>query len=111
MDLKRNIQGITEMKITTDIGKYLGFPLSRKRKPKETLQYIIDRVKSKLAIWKANSLSMAGRLTLAKSVIDSVPLYPMQVSQIPLSVCREVERLQCNFIWGKSGSHGLHNLS
>ena len=80
------------------IGKYLGCPLSRKRKPRETFQYIIDRVNSKLAVWKTSSLSMAGRITLAKSIISSVPMYPMQVTQISLSICKEVERLQCNFI-------------
>ncbi|KAK4257313.1 hypothetical protein QN277_006916 [Acacia crassicarpa] len=108
---KSAIQDITQMRITTDIGKYLGFPLSRKRKPQETFQYILDRVNSKLANWKANSLSMAGRITLANSVISAVPLYPMQVSQIPISICKEIERLQCNFIWGNSNPHGYHNLS
>ncbi|KAK4252645.1 hypothetical protein QN277_014390 [Acacia crassicarpa] len=95
------IQSITNMKITAEIGTYLGFPLSRKRKPTATFQYIVERVSAKLATWKANSLSMAGRITLAKSILSSVPLYPMQVAHVPLSICKEVERIQCNFIWGR----------
>ena len=49
---------------------YLGVPLFKNRPKKEFLLPIIDRIKSKLASWKGKALSMAGRLTLIKSVIS-----------------------------------------
>ncbi|XP_028767839.1 uncharacterized protein LOC114725488 [Neltuma alba] len=108
---KQRIKEITGMNISTKIGKYLGFPITRLRKPTDTFQFIIDRVKSKLAGWKENCLLMAGRITLAKSVLSAIPLYPMQVSKIPIAVCHEVERLQRKFIWGHSQSlHGFHPI-
>ncbi|KAK4267638.1 hypothetical protein QN277_024391 [Acacia crassicarpa] len=107
--VKGRVKSLLGMKISEDFGKYLGFPLSKQRRNKNTFQYVIDRVKSKLAMWKVNCLSTAGRITMAKYVISSIPLYPMQVAQLPISVCQEVERLQRNFIWGRNDeSRGYH---
>ncbi|KAK4258521.1 hypothetical protein QN277_004963 [Acacia crassicarpa] len=102
---KNSIRVLSQMTISCDIGRYLGFPLSRSRNSRETFHYVIERVQSKLSVWKARSLSMAGRVTLAKSVISSIPLYPMQVARLPKGVCLAVEKIQRNFIWG----HGDNN--
>ncbi|KAK4262419.1 hypothetical protein QN277_027981 [Acacia crassicarpa] len=106
---KQIIKDVTHMKVSSDIGKYLGFPLSRNRRKKDTFNYIIERVRNKLSAWKVNCLSTAGRITIAKSVLSSIPLYPMQVARIPRSICLQVERLQRNFIWGHDESqHKFH---
>ncbi|PNX78113.1 hypothetical protein L195_g034088 [Trifolium pratense] len=62
-------------KETNDFGKYLGVPPTG-RAPKR------------------------GRLTLAKSVIEAVPIYPMMSTKIPKSCLDEIQRIQCQFIWG-----------
>ncbi|MCH82962.1 putative ribonuclease H protein [Trifolium medium] len=54
----------------------------------------------KLANWKARQLSFAGRVTLAKSVIEAIPIYPMMTNKIPKSCLEEIQKLQRNFIWG-----------
>ncbi|KAL4358598.1 hypothetical protein AHAS_Ahas09G0302700 [Arachis hypogaea] len=41
-----------------------------------------------------------GRLTLAQSTMSPILNYQMQHEKVPKRVCREVERLQRNFIWG-----------
>lgn len=48
---------------------------------------------------------MAGRLTLAKSVIQAMPSYIMQSSIVPKTVCDEVDRLCRDFVWGDSQDH------
>jgi hypothetical protein len=59
-------------------------------------------MQNKLAAWKAKNLSFAGRVTLAKSVMEAIPIYPMMTTNIPQSVLHEIQRLQRSFIWGDS---------
>ncbi|KAK2394949.1 hypothetical protein QL285_056723 [Trifolium repens] len=85
---------------TTDLGKYLGIPLFGRAPKRADYQYLIDQVSSKLSAWKARHLSFAGRVTLAKSVLEAVPIYPMMTSKIPKSCLDDIQRIQRNFIWG-----------
>lgn len=50
-------------------------------------------------MWKANSLSLAGRVTLVQSVLSSIPIYSMQTALLPRGICDEVEKLSMRFIW------------
>ncbi|PPS19615.1 hypothetical protein GOBAR_AA00965 [Gossypium barbadense] len=50
-------------------------------------------MQERLVGWKAHSLSLAGRIMLAKPVLSSMPIYAMQKSVIPSSVCLEMERI------------------
>lgn len=47
---------------------------------------------------------MAGRITLAKSVLLAIPNYFMGTVHLPISICREIEKITRNFIWGSSTS-------
>jgi hypothetical protein len=85
---------------TTQLGKYLGVPVTGRAPRRADYQYIIDEVSSKLTNWKANQLSFAGRVTLAKSVMEAIPIYPMMTNCIPEGCLEEIQRLQRNFIWG-----------
>lgn len=62
----------------TSIGKYLGFPINHKGAPRNRLNFIAERVMTKLSRWKARFLSFAGRSVLVKSVMSVVPNYVMQ---------------------------------
>jgi hypothetical protein len=53
-----------------------------------------------LTKWKANQLSFAGRVTLAKSVIEAIPIYPMMTNVVPRTCLEEIQKLQRSFIWG-----------
>ncbi|MCH79377.1 putative non-LTR retroelement reverse transcriptase [Trifolium medium] len=94
-----NLSGFRE---TANLGKYLGVPLSGRAPKRADFQYIIDQVSSKLTMWKAKHLSFAGRATLAKSVIEAIPIYPMMTNKIPKACIDEIQKLQRNFIWGDS---------
>jgi hypothetical protein len=52
--------------------------------------------------WKAKQLSFAGRVTLAKSVMEAIPIYPMMTNKIPKACLDDIHRLQRNFIWGET---------
>jgi len=78
---------------------YLGAPIFKGRPKVVHFQPIADRVKSKLSAWKASLLSMAGRVQLFKSVIQSMLLHTMSIYSWPISLIKEVEKWIKNFIW------------
>lgn len=43
---------------------------------------------------------MAGRITLTKHVLNTMPFYTMQTSRLPLRLCDEIDRICRSFIWG-----------
>lgn len=90
---------------TDDLRKYLGVPILHKRATSQTFKFIIDKVNDRLSSWKARSLSLAGRATLAKSVIQSIPTYVMQSTFLPKNVCEKVDRKCRGFIWGDEVGH------
>lgn len=47
---------------------------------------------------------MAGRATLIKSVLSSIPLYTMSYLKLSRRVEKELKSLFCNFLWGGNGS-------
>lgn len=55
---------------------------------------------TKLADWKINQLSFARRITLAKSVLEAVPIYHILIKKTLHKACIEdIYRLQMNFVW------------
>ena len=54
---------------------YLGLPLCIGAPPKLLWFPVVERLEKRLALWKANYLSLGGRITLIKSVLSNLPLY------------------------------------
>lgn len=78
---------------------YLGIPIF-KGKPKTChLQPIADRIKLKLSKWKAGLLSMAGRVQLVQSVIQSMLIYSISIYAWLTSLLKDLEKDIINFIW------------
>ncbi|XP_061366310.1 uncharacterized protein LOC133309544 [Gastrolobium bilobum] len=87
---------------TPNLGKYLGVFLNHSRVSKNSFEHILERVKQRMNAWSVKSLSLAGRLKLAKSVLFAMPTYAMQTAWLPKSVCEEIEKHTRGFIWGSS---------
>jgi hypothetical protein len=112
LETRATLQLISGFRVTSSLGKYLGVPLNGKAPKREDFHYIITRLQNKLATWKASNLSFAGRVTLAKSVMEAIPIYPMMTTIIPKSIVKEAQRLQRSFIWGDSlGGKHYHAVS
>ena len=58
---------------------YLGMPLGANPKRFSTWDPVIRRVKDRLALWQRKFLSLGGRVTLIKSVLNSLPLYYLSI--------------------------------
>ncbi|CAN1126042.1 Putative ribonuclease H protein At1g65750 [Linum perenne] len=88
--------------LTDNLGRYLGVPILHERTSAQTYQGITDRISNKLSGWKAKSLSLAGRVTLAQSVLAAILAFVMQTAVIPITTCEAIDRLVRNFVWGSS---------
>lgn len=85
--------------------QYLGVPIF-KGKPKYIyFNSIADRVKCKLAAWKASLLSMAGRVQLIRSVIQSMLLHCLTIYSWPARLLKDLEKWMRNFIWSGDINH------
>ena len=61
---------------------------------------MLDRVKKKLARWKANLLSMDGRVVLIQASSSTIPNYVMQYASLPNKILNGIDRVNRNFLWG-----------
>jgi hypothetical protein len=75
-----SLTSITGIRSTTSLGKYLGFPMLNGRPKKSDFNFIIEKMQTRLASWKNRLLNRTGRLTLATSVLSSIPSYYMQIN-------------------------------
>lgn len=78
---------------------YLGAPIFKGRPKCSYFQPIADRVRIKLASWKASLLSIAGKVQLVKSVVQSMLINTMCIYSWPIKTLREIEKWIKNFIW------------
>lgn len=70
------------------------------------------RISQKIQGWKHLHLTQAGKETLIKSVITSIPAYPMEVFLFTDGLCKEIDSLMANFWWGHSETGSkMHWLS
>ncbi|GKC06149.1 RNA-directed DNA polymerase, eukaryota, reverse transcriptase zinc-binding domain protein [Tanacetum coccineum] len=64
-------------------------------------RYYIDTFPlENLNLVKASLLSIGGRLTLIKSVLESLDIYYLLIFRAPESVLNDLERIRSNFFWG-----------
>ena len=108
--LKEEICSFFNVTGTIDHGKYLGIPSCVGRNKKEIFSFIKDKAWKRIQGWKRRSLSKAGKEILLKTVIQSVPMYVMQVFLLPIFLCSELERMMNSFWWDKNGlnSRGIN---
>ncbi|XP_057774960.1 uncharacterized protein LOC130993941 [Salvia miltiorrhiza] len=63
-------------------------------------KFLVEKVSNKVARWKKIHLSLAGRITLVKSVLQSIPVYQLSIAFIPKVVIKELNSLFSRFLWG-----------
>lgn len=95
---------------TSDLGLYLGMPTLTSRVTKNTFRHLCEKIDRRLSGWKTKYLSLAGRITLAKSTITSMSNYSMQTAKVPRSICDEIDKKTRRFIWGGSDAKRATHL-
>lgn len=79
-----------------DLGTYLGTLLFHKRSTITSLRFIVEKVRAKLCNWDASKLSIAGRFTLAQSILLTIPNYFMQTMRLYQGFVRRLSVLPNN---------------
>lgn len=115
-NMDREAQGVISkalnIKATDDLGLYLSMPMLTSSVTREKFQYICERIDRKLMGWKTKYLSLAGRITLAKSTLTTMENYPMQATKLPRTICDEVDKKVRKFIWsGSDAKQGVHLMA
>ena len=80
--------------------KYLGIPVGANHRRIEFWQDMIQKIQKRLALWKGKYLSFAGRVTLIKSVLSTIPLYYLSLFKLPICVEKMIRKIQRDFLWG-----------
>nr|GEX48317.1 RNA-directed DNA polymerase, eukaryota, reverse transcriptase zinc-binding domain protein [Tanacetum cinerariifolium] len=83
---------------------YLGLPIGSNTSRIANWQILIDHFNARFSGWKANLLSIGGRLTLIKSVLGSLGIYYFSIFKAPEMVIKSFESLRANFFWGSHES-------
>ena len=96
------LSGLLGFQQTSNLGKYLGFPLKHPRTNNQEFGFVLDRVKKKLAGWKANLLSMTGRTMLIQASSSTILAHVMQNAYLPNKILEGVDRVDRNFLWGST---------
>jgi len=71
---------ISGIRSTISLDKYLSFPILKGRPKRSDFHFIIENMQNRLASWKNRLLKETGRLTIANSVLSSIPSYFMQIN-------------------------------
>lgn len=89
-----NILGIQHR---TTIGKYLGIHKIIFWKDPINAKELLLRISKKLASWKSNTLSRAGRLTLIKTNLSGMSNHVMSCFKCPLKITKALDKESRNF--------------
>lgn len=81
---------------------YLGFPIRVNPIKEATWVPILTRIKSKLSWWKHKNPSMAGRICLINSVLNSTPFFYLSFFRILALVAKKIIGYQWHFLWGEN---------
>lgn len=82
--------------------KYLGLPLAAKKLNIQDYSPLIDQVSSFIKRWSNSNLSMAGKIELARSVLQGVECYWIQTLPLPVTIIDRINALIRRFVWGSS---------
>ncbi|KAJ0497883.1 hypothetical protein HanOQP8_Chr13g0484851 [Helianthus annuus] len=79
---------------------YLGLTLGANMNRLANWKPVLDEFDKRLSLWKASVLSIGGRLTLLKAVMEALPSYYFSLFKAPGAIIKKLEAKRRNFFWG-----------
>lgn len=90
-------------------GKYLGVPEHFGRRKKYLFTAIVDRIRQRAVSFSSKRLSKAGKLTMLKAVLTSIPTYIMSCFELLVSMYKRIQSVLLRFWW--DGSDNKRKMS
>jgi len=89
--------------------KYLGFFLKPNSYKIRDWAWLWKKIENKINHWVNRYLSLGGRLTLAKAVLESIPVYWLSLYKVPCTILAGIRKRIFSFIWkGNHTSKKIH---
>ena len=80
---------------------YLGLPLGVPHNSVGAWDFVEERFHKRLAPWKRQYISKGGRTTMVHSTFSSLTFYYLSLFWMSKVVCKRLERIPREFLWGK----------
>jgi hypothetical protein len=93
------VQEILSYRVQTFPCKYLGIPLSVYKLKRSEEQFLIDRVAAWISAWKGSMLNVAGRTTLVKATLSSIPIHTSITLCLSPWAIDMIDKLRRAFVW------------
>nr|XP_027103123.1 uncharacterized protein LOC113724413 [Coffea arabica] len=87
---------------------YLGAPIYKGRRRGVLFDDILSRMRDRLGHWSTKLLSFGGKLVLARHVLASLPMYLLQVLNLPKVVLTQLGKICNSFLWDNKGERRIH---
>ncbi|KAM0029767.1 putative RNA-directed DNA polymerase [Helianthus debilis subsp. tardiflorus] len=82
--------------------KYLGLQVGANMNLIKNWDLVVEIFQKRLSLWKANTLTFGGRITLVCSVLNALPTYYFSLYKAPLGVIKKLEKIRREFLWGSN---------
>eukprot|EP00253_Pinus_taeda_P017777 PITA_17777 len=89
---------------------YLGLPLAKDSIKTEIWVKVIENLRGKLQSWGMSWLNLAGRTTLIKAILSSLPIYQFAITLTLASSHKHMELILRSFLW-QGGKQDSKNFS
>ena len=97
-----SVSGLKKINLCEESIKILGLHYSYKNDILVERNYItvVKKITKVLAMWKWRNLSLAGKVTVFKTLAISKIVYIAFLSTVPKSILTKLEDIQKDFLWG-----------
>lgn len=86
--------------IERGVFNYLGLRIGINSHRKQSWDWLVQKIKNRIARWGGSNISIGGRATLIQSVLSSIPIYSLSLFLLPKSVILDLIKVQQGYLWG-----------
>ncbi|XP_060182863.1 uncharacterized protein LOC132612790 [Lycium barbarum] len=90
---------------------YLGVPIYYGRRRNIHYKEIIEKIQNRLSSWTGKLLSIGGRTTLIKHVLQSMPIHLLSACDPPSAILAQIHRLFAKFFWSNSVGNSIYPIN